>query len=85
MFIKIAAFEFLMDNLKGTININDFEKACGIGVEVTGEQIEEVVEEVIKRHRKDLLERRYQFNTGILMGEVGILKSFCNQILTKII
>lgn len=65
-----SAFEYLLENLKGPVNVKNFEEASGIGIKVTGEEIEEVVEEVIKKHEKDLVERRYQFNTGILMGEV---------------
>ncbi|CAD5119171.1 DgyrCDS7809 [Dimorphilus gyrociliatus] len=65
-----SALDFLMDNVAGTFDIKQFEEATGVGVQVTGEEIEEVVEDVLKKNHDELLEKRYQFNTGMLIREV---------------
>uniref|UniRef100_A0A452VF81 Glutamine--tRNA ligase n=1 Tax=Ursus maritimus TaxID=29073 RepID=A0A452VF81_URSMA len=68
-----AALEYVRSHPLDPINTEDFEQECGVGVMVTPEQIEEAVEAAINRHRPQLLEERYRFNMGLLMGE-GSLK-----------
>lgn len=41
----------------------------GVGVVVSPEQIEKAVEEIIAKHKAELIEQRYKFNVGILLGE----------------
>lgn len=67
-----AALAYLLKNglVGATVNIADFEKHCGVGVVVTPEEIERVVEASIKRNRAALLEQRYRFNVFKLMQEV---------------
>jgi glutaminyl-tRNA synthetase len=39
--------------------MKDFEAACGVGINVSPEEIEHVVEKAIKKHKDDLLSKRY--------------------------
>ncbi|XP_031700186.1 glutamine--tRNA ligase [Anarrhichthys ocellatus] len=64
-----AALEFVKRHPQDPINQREFEEACGVGVVITPEQIEEAVESVIKKHKEPLLKERYHFNMGLLMGE----------------
>ncbi|GAB0098711.1 Glutaminyl-tRNA synthetase, class Ib, non-specific RNA-binding domain 2 [Sergentomyia squamirostris] len=67
-----AALEFLLTHgvKSNTVNMEDFEKACGVGITVTPEEIDEAVEDVMKRNRETILEQRYRFNIGKIMQEV---------------
>jgi glutaminyl-tRNA synthetase len=51
--------------LKGDFNIQDFESACGVGITVSPEEIEHVVEKLIKKHKDELLDKRYNENTAL--------------------
>ncbi|XP_055958288.1 glutamine--tRNA ligase [Patella vulgata] len=70
-----AAMEYLLSNPVDKIDIKEFEKASGVGVVISPEEIETAVEEVIGKYKNDLIESRYKFNTGKLLGEAkGKLK-----------
>lgn len=64
-----AALEFVKSHPEDPLNVKAFEEACGVGVVVTPEQVEEAVEKAIKKHKEQLLKERYHFNMGLLMGE----------------
>ncbi|XP_003976505.1 glutamine--tRNA ligase [Takifugu rubripes] len=64
-----AALDFVRDHPQDPINQKQFDEACGVGVVVTPEQIENAVEAVIQKHKEQLLKERYRFNMGLLMGE----------------
>uniref|UniRef100_A0A3Q3ETX9 Glutamine--tRNA ligase n=1 Tax=Labrus bergylta TaxID=56723 RepID=A0A3Q3ETX9_9LABR len=64
-----AALDFVKGHPQDPINQREFEEACGVGVVITPEQIEDAVEKVIKKHKEQLLKERYRFNMGLLMGE----------------
>uniref|UniRef100_A0A8C5TIB2 glutamine--tRNA ligase n=1 Tax=Malurus cyaneus samueli TaxID=2593467 RepID=A0A8C5TIB2_9PASS len=64
-----AALEYVRSHPLEPLDVADFEQACGVGVCITPEQIEEAVEAVISKHRAELLAERYHFNMGLLMGE----------------
>ncbi|XP_034732377.1 glutamine--tRNA ligase [Etheostoma cragini] len=64
-----AALDFVKSHPQDPINQREFEEACGVGVVITPEQIEDGVESVIKKHKEQLLKERYHFNMGLLMGE----------------
>lgn len=51
--------EYLISNPVGNIDISAFEESCGVGIVVTPEQIEQEVEKVLKKHKNELLEKRY--------------------------
>lgn len=66
-----AALEYLLSNLNETkVDISMFEKACGVGVLVTPEQVEQAVEKHMAKYKDELLEKRYRFNAGIVMQAV---------------
>ena len=54
--------EYLLSNPIGQLDIKAFEESCGVGVVVTGDQIEAEVEKFIKLHRDKILEKRYSLN-----------------------
>uniref|UniRef100_A0A6Q2XFA3 Glutamine--tRNA ligase n=1 Tax=Esox lucius TaxID=8010 RepID=A0A6Q2XFA3_ESOLU len=64
-----AALEFVKGHPQDPINQKEFDTLCGVGVVITPEQIEDKVEQVIKKHKEQLLKERYRFNMGLLMGE----------------
>ncbi|KAK2899068.1 hypothetical protein Q8A67_010486 [Cirrhinus molitorella] len=64
-----AALDFIKSHPKENLDRLKFEAACGMGVVVTPEQIEDVVELIIRKHKDQLLAERYRFNMGVLMGE----------------
>ncbi|XP_065093851.1 probable glutamine--tRNA ligase isoform X2 [Ochlerotatus camptorhynchus] len=66
-----AALEFLLANgTTKSINVEDFEKACGVGVMVTPEEIDQVVDAVITRNKGAIIAQRYRFNFGKLLSEI---------------
>lgn len=66
------ALEFVLNHsVKGTsINVPELEKFCGVNVVVTPEEIEKVVEELINKHKSELIEQRYRFNVGKILADV---------------
>jgi glutaminyl-tRNA synthetase len=66
-----AALEYLLSNVnEANVNVEAFEKACGVGVVVTPEQVEQAVEKHMAKYKAELLEKRYRFNAGIVMQAV---------------
>ncbi|XP_067855156.1 glutamine--tRNA ligase [Heptranchias perlo] len=64
-----ASLDYIKNHPVDPIDTEDFERECGIGVVVTPEQIEEVVEATISKYRNQIMLDRYRFNMGLLMGE----------------
>lgn len=64
-----AALQYLLAELKD-IDANAFDEYCGVGVVVSADEIEQTIEEVIEKYKKDILEKRYKFNSGIILQEV---------------
>uniref|UniRef100_A0A672HYB5 Glutamine--tRNA ligase n=1 Tax=Salarias fasciatus TaxID=181472 RepID=A0A672HYB5_SALFA len=64
-----AALDFVKSHPQDPINQKEFDEACGVGVVITPEQIEDAVEAVMKKHKEQLLKERYHFNMGLLMAE----------------
>uniref|UniRef100_A0A336LZF8 Probable glutamine--tRNA ligase n=1 Tax=Culicoides sonorensis TaxID=179676 RepID=A0A336LZF8_CULSO len=67
-----AALEYLLSHTakQGGINVVEFEKACGVGIVVTPEEIDKAVEAEIKKNKEELLKNRYRFNVGRILTEV---------------
>lgn len=69
-----AALEFLLGQgpaaSAATVDVAALRQFCGVGVVVTPEQIDDAVAAELAKHKADLLEQRYRFNTGLLMAEV---------------
>ncbi|XP_030639799.1 glutamine--tRNA ligase isoform X2 [Chanos chanos] len=64
-----AALDFIKGHPEDPLDQKAFETACGVGVVITPEQIEDAVELVIRKHKDELLKERYRFNMGLLMVE----------------
>nr|XP_015823747.2 glutamine--tRNA ligase [Nothobranchius furzeri] len=64
-----AALDFVKSHPQDPISQKEFDEACGVGVVITPEQIEDAVESIIRKHKEQLLKERYRFNMGLLMGE----------------
>ncbi|XP_071081641.1 glutamine--tRNA ligase-like [Haliotis cracherodii] len=64
-----AALEYLLSNPIEPVDKGQFEQACGVGVVITPEEIETAVEKVIGKYKNDLVEKRYRFNSGLLLSE----------------
>ncbi|XP_061687575.1 glutamine--tRNA ligase isoform X2 [Syngnathoides biaculeatus] len=65
-----AALDFVKNHPQDPLNESEFNEACGVGVVISPEQIEDAVESVIKKHKEQLEKERYHFNMGLLMGDV---------------
>ncbi|KAJ9140755.1 hypothetical protein P3X46_031363 [Hevea brasiliensis] len=65
-----AAFSFLSKTASERFKLNEFEEACGVGVEVSVEDIEQTVNEVFEQNKESILELRYRTNVGDLFAHV---------------
>lgn len=66
-----AALEFLLAN--GTsrdVDVAEFEKACGVGIVVTAEEIDRAVEKAIGSRKDDIVQQRYRYNVGKMLEEI---------------
>ncbi|XP_052758353.1 probable glutamine--tRNA ligase isoform X2 [Galleria mellonella] len=66
-----AALGYLLSHVNDTdIDVPTFEESCGVGIIVTPEQVEQVVEKHMAKYKQELLEKRYRYNSGIIMQAV---------------
>ncbi|KAJ9548853.1 hypothetical protein OSB04_021396 [Centaurea solstitialis] len=65
-----AAFAFLTVTGSDDLDINKFEEACGVGVEVSLEDMERTVDEIFEEKKSAILEQRYRTNVGDLFAHV---------------
>lgn len=65
-----AAFSFLSNVGPETFSENEFDGACGVGVEVSLDEIEHVVNMVVQENMEPILDQRYRINVGNLCGQV---------------
>lgn len=65
-----AAIKFVQDHVSGAIDKASFEKSCGVGIEVSQDDIESAVAKVIATNKETIVAQRYRFNVGSLMGPV---------------
>lgn len=65
-----AAIEFFLSNAHKELDIISLENECGIGQKITPEDIELAVEKAISKYKADIEDKRYRFNSGILLQEV---------------
>ena len=68
--VFLAAFDYFKDHPVDPVNIGEFDEACGVGVVVTREEIVKVTRETLDINRSELLEKRYRFNVGKVIGIV---------------
>ncbi|KAG8226455.1 hypothetical protein J437_LFUL003447 [Ladona fulva] len=64
-----AALDYLLSKPGDLVIKKELEDACGIGVVVSAEQIEEEVTKAVTKYKEDLMEKRYRFNIGLIMQE----------------
>ena len=64
-----CALEYLKKNPVMPVDEEKLKVESGVGVVVTPEDIEDVIEEVINEHKDQLVEERYRFNTGRLLAQ----------------
>lgn len=65
-----AAFSFFAATASDSFKIEDFEAACGVGVETSTEDIEVAVNEIFEQKNYVIVEQRYRTNVGELFGHV---------------
>ncbi|XP_051146108.1 glutamine--tRNA ligase, cytoplasmic [Andrographis paniculata] len=65
-----AAFSFLAATASDSLKVDDFEAACGVGVEVSQEDIESAVDEIFEENKSSIIEQRYRTNVGELFAHV---------------
>ncbi|KAF3326911.1 glutamine--tRNA ligase-like protein [Carex littledalei] len=65
-----AALSFLSSVGPESFDFKKFEEACGVGVEVSTEEIESTVDAVLEENTKVISELRYHINVGKLCGQV---------------
>ena len=66
-----AALDYVLKNPEpNPVNQADFESACGVGIVVTNEQIEQSVQSAIAAARGEILAKRDRYPKGMLMGAV---------------
>lgn len=63
------ALEYALSHTSN-IDAKEFETYCGIGLVITPEEIEKVVEKLISANKGELLKLRYKFNTGVIMQKI---------------
>ncbi|KAL3695146.1 hypothetical protein R1sor_008797 [Riccia sorocarpa] len=73
-----AAFSFLSKVGPEPFSSADFERACGVGVEVSLDEIRDAVKAVIEKNKDTLLEQRYRTNVGILLGHVRAVQPWAD-------
>jgi len=64
-----AAIESMKHN--PNMETSAFEASCGVGVVYSPEQLESAVEESCKKFMSQIKEKRYHFNTGMILGDVS--------------
>jgi glutaminyl-tRNA synthetase len=64
-----AAIDYLLTNPSTNVDIKSFESSSGVGVNITDEQIKNTVKSLIDSNKEEILEKRYRFNSGLLMSE----------------
>ncbi|WZZ58919.1 hypothetical protein YC2023_059026 [Brassica napus] len=65
-----AAVWFFDNHAAEDFKLDEFEEACGVGVEVSVEDIEKAAGEVFEENKKTISEQRYRTNVGQLLGHV---------------
>ncbi|GAB2286771.1 Glutamine--tRNA ligase, cytoplasmic [Dionaea muscipula] len=65
-----AAFSFFSSIGSEQFNVTEFEEACGVGIEVSCEEIKRTVDEIFEENKSLILEKRYRTNVGELFAHV---------------
>lgn len=65
-----AAFSFFAAIGSEDFKLDEFEEACGVGVEVSVEEIGKTVDDVFEENKNVILEERYRTNVGDLFANL---------------
>ncbi|ESO13043.1 hypothetical protein HELRODRAFT_63797 [Helobdella robusta] len=65
-----ASLDYLLHHPNANVDVKKFEDISGVGIVVTSEQIEDAVTESMSKFKDEILTKRYNFNTGLLMADV---------------
>lgn len=65
-----CSLEYLRSLISEKLDLFELDKACGVGIVITIDQIKQTVENIISQNKNELIQKRYKFNTGGLMQEV---------------
>ncbi|KAK2633704.1 hypothetical protein Ddye_032575 [Dipteronia dyeriana] len=65
-----AAFSFFASIGSEDFKLDEFEEVCGVGVEVSTEDIERTVKEVFEENRNSILELRYRTNVRSIQADL---------------
>ncbi|XP_020572531.1 glutamine--tRNA ligase [Phalaenopsis equestris] len=65
-----AAFTFLVNVGPDNYQLKDFEEACGVGVEISLEEVKSAINAVLDENMDAILDQRYRINVGNLCGQV---------------
>ncbi|XP_020114560.1 glutamine--tRNA ligase isoform X2 [Ananas comosus] len=65
-----AALSFLSNVGPESFSVEKFDEACGVGVDVSVEEIQSTVTAVLEENMNAILEQRYHINVGNLCGQV---------------
>eukprot|EP00899_Mesostigma_viride_P004950 jgi/Mesvir1/14456/Mv11503-RA.2 len=66
-----------------TVNVAEFEAACGVGVTVTAEQVAAAVTSIVAKNKEMLLEERYHANVGKLLAEARTIHPWADTKMIK--
>ncbi|EOA34714.1 hypothetical protein CARUB_v10022284mg [Capsella rubella] len=64
-----AAFKYFKNLESNDFNVNEFEEVCGVGVDVSAEDIEKTVSDIIEENKNTILQNRYR-EARKLLGDV---------------
>ncbi|MCP9258846.1 putative glutamine--tRNA ligase [Dirofilaria immitis] len=79
----VAAIEYLLSNAVKEIDDKKFLNACGVGIVVTSEQIQNQVREAIERFKPEILKQRYSFNIGKILADVKLKLKWADGLAVK--
>ncbi|CAL1408514.1 unnamed protein product [Linum trigynum] len=65
-----AAFSFLSNTASESLHVKEFEEACGVGIEVSVEDIEKTVSEIFELNKESILASRYRTNVGDIFANI---------------
>eukprot|EP00249_Psilotum_nudum_P014475 c24843_g1_i1 orf=156-2546(+) len=65
-----AAISFFSSVGTDSFSTKDFEQQCGVGVDVSNEDIKATVVDIVKEFQDAIIAQRYRFNVGLLFGRI---------------
>lgn len=78
-----AAFVFLGRYGPEKFETNEFEEACGVGVEVSAEEIKLSVSKVFEENKDKIVELRYRTNVGDLFAKIRKIQPWADPKIVK--